>query len=68
MAGMKEIKILIPDELFGLFVAGEALGHLRAARREMLLAVRAVIDAKIAAMDKKAARPSDRGKRKIKVE
>ncbi len=69
MEGMKEIKILIPDELFGLLLPGEALGHLKAARKEMLLAARAFIDARIAAMEKKTERQGAGARqRKIKIE
>ncbi len=67
--GMKEIKILIPEELIALLVPpAEALGHIRAARKEMLLAARAIIDARIAALEKKGAKASERGKKKIKIE
>jgi hypothetical protein len=66
--GMKEIKILIPEELFGFFFPAEALRHVRAARKEALLAARAVIDARIAALEKKEVKPSSGGKKKIKVE
>lgn len=66
--GMKEIKILIPEELIGLLFPAEALGHLRAARREVLLAARAVIEARIAALDKREAKRGETRKKKIKVE
>lgn len=66
--GMKEIKILIPEELIALLFPAEAIGHLRAARREVLLAARAVIEAKIAALDKKESKREQAKKKKIKVE
>jgi hypothetical protein len=66
--GMKEIKILIPEELFALLVPAEAVGHARAARKELLLAARAIIDARIAALDRKTAKAGERSKRKIKIE
>lgn len=65
--GMKEIKILIPEELFALLLPQEAFAHLRSARKEVLLAVRTIIDNRIAALEKKEAKAPAK-KKSIKVE
>jgi hypothetical protein len=64
---MREIKICIPEELFTLFLPFQAQEHLTKARREVLLAVRALVDARLEALEKKAARKAE-PKRKIKIE
>jgi hypothetical protein len=66
--GMKEIKILIPEELFGLLFPAEALSHLRTAGKEVLLAARAVLEAKIAALERREAKSEKTARKKIKVE
>ncbi|MFQ6069838.1 MAG: hypothetical protein ACE5LC_04850 [Candidatus Aminicenantales bacterium] len=63
----KEIKITIPEELFTLFLPEKTLHHFHNARKEMLLALRSLIDARIEAFDKKEEKRTARGK-KIKVE
>jgi hypothetical protein len=66
---IKEIKITIPvpDELFSLFLPIGALEHVRAARKEVLLALRAVLDSRIEALEKKEQKQAAT-KRKIKIE
>jgi hypothetical protein len=65
----REIKITIPvpEEFFALFLPGGAQAHLRAARKEVLLALRAVIDDKIKALEKRGAGKAA-PKRKIKID
>ena len=65
-AKTREIKICIPEELFTLFLPEKTIHHFYNARKEMLLALRALIDAKIEALEKKEKKAA-RGK-KIKVE
>lgn len=55
-------------ELLLDFVPEEARKHLRAARREKLLAVRAILDAKIKEIEKKEKTKSKRKPQKVKVE
>jgi hypothetical protein len=63
----REIKIVIPEELFELLVPGKAKEHLLAARKELLLAVRSLIDARIESLEKKAeTKPGPR--KKIRVD
>ncbi len=63
----KEIRILVPEELFSLIFPGETLTHLLNARKEMLLALRSLIDAKIEAIEKKQMKKTGPSK-KIKIE
>ncbi len=63
----REIRIVLPEELFALLVPGEAKEHLLAARKELLLAVRSLIDARIASMEKRAGGKTG-ARKKIKVE
>ncbi|MHC4463240.1 MAG: hypothetical protein ACYS6W_06550 [Planctomycetota bacterium] len=55
-------------ELLLDFVPEEARKHLRAARREKLLAVRAILDAKIKDIEKKETTKGKRKPQKVKVE
>jgi len=64
---MREIKICIPEELFALFLPFQAQEHLLKARKEVLLAVRSLIDARLDALEKRGARKAE-PKRKIKIE
>jgi hypothetical protein len=64
---MREIKICIPEELFTLFLPFQAQEHLLKARKEVLLAVRSLIDARLDALEKRGARKAE-PKRKIKIE
>jgi hypothetical protein len=63
----KEIKITIPEELFSLFIPDAAREHLARARKELLLALRSLIDSRIEALEKKGQKkPST--KKTIKIE
>lgn len=64
---MREIKISVPEELFSLLVPSGTRDHLIKARKEVLLAVRSLIDAKLEALDKRGAQKAE-PKRKIKIE
>lgn len=55
-------------ELLLDFVPEEARKHLRAARKEKLLAVRAILDAKIKDIEKKEANKGKRKTQKVKVQ
>lgn len=63
----REIRIVLPEELFALLVPGKAQEHLLSARKELLLAVRSLIDARIESLEKKAGSKAA-PKKKIKVE
>jgi hypothetical protein len=64
---MREIKISIPEELFTLFLPLQTQEHLLKARKEVLLAFRSLIDARLETLEKKSARKAE-PKRKIKIE
>ena len=64
---MREIKICLPEELFALFLPSQAQEHLLKARKEVLLAFRSLIDARLEALEKRSARKAE-PKRKIKIE
>jgi len=63
----REIKILVPEEFFNLFLPEAALEHALKARKELLLALRSLLDAKIEALDKKVEKKAA-GKKKIKID
>ncbi len=63
----REIRIVVPEELFALVVPGEAKKHLMNARKEVLLAVRSLIDARIESLEKGAGQKGAQRK-KVKVE
>jgi hypothetical protein len=64
---MREIKISIPEELFTLFLPLQAQEHLLKARKEVLLAFRSLIDARLETLEKRGVRKAE-AKRKIKIE
>lgn len=66
-AKAREIKITLPEELFSLFLPGEAHQHLLRAKKEVLLALRSLIDARIEALEKKEEKREEK-KNKITVE
>jgi hypothetical protein len=66
-AKVKEIRITLPEELFNLFLPGETQQHLLRAKKELLLALRALIDARVEALEKKEEK-SEAKKKKIPVE
>ena len=53
--------------MFGKLVSDEARTHVRASRKEMLLALRSLIDAVVQKMEEKEKTPR-KGRNKIKVE
>jgi hypothetical protein len=63
----REIKISIPEEFFTLFLPEATHEHMLRAKREILLALRSVIDMKIEALDKKTDKKAVR-KKKIEIE
>ncbi len=64
---MREIRISIPEELFSFLIPSRANEHLLRARKEILLALRSLIDARIESLEKRA-EPKPETKKKIKVE
>jgi hypothetical protein len=64
---MREIRISLPEELFNFFLPLKTQEHLLQARKEALLAFRALIDARLESLEKKGARKTE-AKRKIKIE
>ncbi len=63
----KEIRISVPEDLFSLFIPEKTVGHLMNARKELLLSLRSLIDAKIEAMEK-IEKKREMKKKKIKIE
>ena len=63
----REIKISIPEEFFTLFLPEATQEHMLRAKKEILLALRSVIDMKIDALDKKTDKKAAR-KKKITIE
>ncbi|OGD18756.1 MAG: hypothetical protein A2W03_04165 [Candidatus Aminicenantes bacterium RBG_16_63_16] len=63
----REIRIILPEELFDFLVPRETHEHLSRAKKEVLLALRSIIDARIEMLEKREAR-KDSPKKKIKVE
>ncbi len=63
----REIKIMVPEEFFNLFLPEAVREHALKARKELLLALRALIDAKIEALDKSVQKRAA-GTKKIKIE
>jgi hypothetical protein len=63
----REIRIAIPEELFSLLIPRQTQEHLWKAKKEFLLALRSLIDARIE-MTEKQAGPKPEPKRKIRVD
>jgi len=63
----REIKIIIPEDLFSLVLPEKAISHMLKARKEFLLAFRSLIDAKIEILEKKEEKKVPK-KKKIKIE
>jgi hypothetical protein len=63
----REIRISIPEDLFSIFIPEKTVGHLMNARKEMLLSLRSLIDAKIEAMEK-IEKKRETKRKKIKIE
>jgi hypothetical protein len=64
---MREIKISLPEELFTLLLPFQAQEHLLKAKKEVLLALRSLIDARLESLEKKEGRKAAL-KKKIKIE
>lgn len=64
----REIRIVLPEELFNLFLPGETQKHLWRAKKEVLLALRSLIDARIEAIEKKEEKGTEEKKKKIDIE
>lgn len=63
----REIRISLPEELFSIFFPEKAIGHVVKAKKEMLMAVRSLIDARIEVLEKmqtKAAKKDKTSKKK----
>ncbi len=66
-AKTREIKILVPEEFFKMFLPEDVREHAIRAEKELLLAFRSLIDAKIAALDKTVEKKAA-SKKKIRIE
>jgi len=64
---MREIKVAIPEELFRVFFPTTTQDHLLKAKKELLLAIRSLIDARIECLEKREGQKKE-SKRKIKIE
>jgi hypothetical protein len=64
---MREIKIAIPEELFTVFIPPKTQDHLLKAKKELLLALRALIDARLELLEKREGQKAET-KKKIKIE
>ena len=62
----REIKIVIPEDIISLFIPEETIQHGLMAKRELLLALRSLIDAKIQAIEKKLEKKPQK-KKKINI-
>jgi hypothetical protein len=62
-----EIKILVPEELFSLFIPAQAHEHALLAKKEVLLVMRSLLDARIEALEKRTA-PKSTPKKKINID
>ena len=63
----REIRISIPEDIFCFFFPEKTIDHVIQAKKEMLLAFRSLIDAKIEALEKRGEERTAK-RRKIKVE
>jgi hypothetical protein len=63
----REIRISIPEDIFSFFFPEKTVDHVLKARKEMLLALRSLIDAKIEALEKKGEKTKAKRK-KIKID
>jgi len=64
---MREIRIAIPEELFAVFIPQKTQDYLLGAKKELLLALRSLIDARIESLEKRAEQKAET-KKKIKIE
>lgn len=63
----REIKICIPEDFLSLVIPEKAVNHLFKAKKEMLLVLRSLIDAKIEALEKKEEKKVEK-KKKVKID
>jgi hypothetical protein len=64
---MREIKIAIPEDLFAVLIPSKTQDHLHKARKEILLALRSLIDARLESLEKREVQKGE-PKKKIKIE
>lgn len=68
----REIRIVLPEELFSFFFPEKTLTHMLNAKKEMLFAFRSLIDARVEALEKMEQRARQKSqstkKKKIKIE
>lgn len=64
----KEIRISIPEDLFSILIPEKTATHLMNARKEMLLSLRSLIDARIEALETFEKKRTTKTKKKIKIE
>lgn len=63
----REIRICIPEELFTGFIPQKTQDHLLRAGKELLLALRSLIDSRIESLEKREGQKAET-KKKIKIE
>jgi hypothetical protein len=68
----REIRIILPEELFSFFLPKKTMGHMINAKKEMLFALRSLIDARVEALEKMEQKTRQKrtteNKKKIKIE
>lgn len=68
----REIRIILPEELFSFFFPKKTMGHIISAKKEMLFALRSLIDARVEALEKMEQKTRQKSttekKKKIKIE
>ncbi len=68
----REIRIILPEELFSFFFPKKTMSHIINAKKEMLFALRSLIDARVEALEKMERKTQKKGntekKKKIKIE
>ncbi len=66
-AKTREIRISLPEELFSFFLPEKTLDHMLNAKKEVLLAFRSLIDARIETLDKMQKKQKEK-KKKINID
>ncbi len=66
-AKTREIRISLPEELFSFFLPEKTLDHMLNAKKEVLLAFRSLIDARIETLEKMQKKQKEK-KKKIKID
>jgi hypothetical protein len=68
----REIRIILPEELFSFFFPVKAVSHVINAKKEMLFALRSLIDARVEALEKMEEKTRQKSsaekKKKIKID